>query len=82
MHRRKPSDVLCDLNSVLVTELTSDEDFCSVVFARITLDDGGLAVTLASAGHPVPMLVRSGGEVEEHGDPAPPAGLFDSIEPD
>ncbi len=79
VHHFDPSAVLSDLNTVLLAEGDGDDDrFCTVAFARLELDACGAWVTVSSAGHPLPMLVRATGVVEERGRPGVPVGLFDS----
>lgn len=79
VHHFQPTDVLADLNTVLWTEGgTEDDRFCTVVFARLELDTCGAWVTLASGGHPLPVLVRASGLVEERGRPGLPVGMFDT----
>lgn len=80
VHHFDPSAVLSDLNAVLLGEGgDADDRFCTVAFARLELDTCGAWITLASAGHPLPMLVRASGVVEERGRSGFPAGLFDTV---
>lgn len=79
VHHFQPTDVLADLNTVLWTEGGAEDDrFCTVVFARLELDACGAWVTLASGGHPLPVLVRAAGLVEERGRPGLPVGMFET----
>jgi len=79
VHHHQPDDVLADVNTVLWTEGGAEDDrFCTVVFARLELDACGAWVTLASGGHPLPMLVRASGVVEERGRPGLPIGMFET----
>jgi phosphoserine phosphatase RsbU/P len=79
VHHFEPHAVLRDLNSVLWTEGGAEDDrFCTVAFARLELDTCGAWVTLASGGHPLPMLLRRTGVVEERGRPGLPIGMFES----
>jgi sigma-B regulation protein RsbU (phosphoserine phosphatase) len=80
VHAFLPDAVLRDLNSVLLADGDEDDHFLSVVFGRLELDTCGAWVTLASAGHPIPALIRSAGRVEQRGDPAPPLGMFATVE--
>jgi sigma-B regulation protein RsbU (phosphoserine phosphatase) len=83
VHEFKPSGVLRDVNAVLLAddEVGHDDHFCTAVFARLELDTCGAWLTLASAGHPLPVLVRRSGRVEIRGHPAVPLGMFESIAP-
>ena len=80
VHHFEPDAVLGDVNSVLWTEAgAADDRFCTTVFGRLELDTCGAWLTFASAGHPLPLLVRRSGVVEERGRPGPPVGVFDTI---
>lgn len=83
VHEFSPSDVLRDVNAVFLGDELPDEDdrYCSALFARLELDTCGAWLTVANAGHPLPILVRRSGAVEVRTDPAQPVGLFDTINP-
>jgi serine phosphatase RsbU (regulator of sigma subunit) len=49
------------------------------VFARLELDTCGAWVTLASGGHPLPILVRASGVIEERGCPGDAVGMFETV---
>jgi integral membrane sensor domain MASE1/anti-sigma regulatory factor (Ser/Thr protein kinase) len=59
-----PSDALRALNEAII-EQRSDQRFMTAVLVQLDLagPDGGVA--LSNGGHPPPLLVRAGGEVEE-----------------
>ncbi len=80
VHSFLPSAVLHDLNAVLVTDDDAEADghYCSVVFGRLELDTCGAWVTLASAGHPRPIVVRRAGWIDVRGHVGTPLGMFDS----
>lgn len=79
VHHFQPHAVLNDLNTVLWTEGGAEDDrFCTVAFARLELDTCGAWVTLACGGHPLPMLLRRSGVVEERGRPGLPIGMFET----
>lgn len=92
IRERSPRRVLSVLNEVL---LRRDEDraevgrFLTVALARVETgavgDDGaggaGVPVRVACAGHPLPLVVRPGGVVEEAGKPALLLGLFTEVDP-
>ena len=60
---RDPSAVLRALNTML--DGTTSGRFVTVVYGRVRRHPaGGLHVTVASAGHPPPLLVRTSGDVE------------------
>ena len=83
VHHFNPSRILRDVNATLLAdnEEGADGHFCSAVFVRLELDTCGAWLTLASAGHPLPVLVRRSGRVEPRGHTAVPLGMFDDIEP-
>jgi sigma-B regulation protein RsbU (phosphoserine phosphatase) len=79
----KPSEILREVNAALLAnnEAGLDGHFCSAVFSRLELDTCGAWLTLATAGHPLPVLVRRSGEVEFRGGTGLPLGMFEVIEP-
>jgi sigma-B regulation protein RsbU (phosphoserine phosphatase) len=81
VHKFAPSDVLKDLNAVLLADGDADDHFCTAVFARLELDVCGAWMTLATSGHPQPVLVRASGLIERRGAPSLPLGMFDAIDP-
>ncbi|MDQ6617379.1 MAG: SpoIIE family protein phosphatase [Actinomycetota bacterium] len=83
VHHFNPSDVLCDVNAAILSDNDAilDGHFCSAVFSRLELDTCGAWLTLATAGHPLPVLVRRSRQVEFRGRTALPLGMFDAIEP-
>jgi serine phosphatase RsbU (regulator of sigma subunit) len=63
----RPSAVLARLNDALV-EQHPDRRFCTVVLAHLAAEPGAdVSVTLASGGHPPPIVLRADGDVEESG---------------
>jgi sigma-B regulation protein RsbU (phosphoserine phosphatase) len=79
VHSFLPSAVLAHLNTLLLTDDHADDDdhFCTAVFARMELDTCGAWVTLASAGHPRPIVVRRAGWIDLRGHVGLPLGMFD-----
>jgi integral membrane sensor domain MASE1 len=65
-HEGAPSRVLGLLHGA-VRRQSDDTEFCTAVYARLDDTNGRAAVTLASGGHPLPLLLRSDGTVEEVG---------------
>jgi PAS domain S-box-containing protein len=70
--------VLQTLNTTL--RRRGAEAFCTALYATIETGDTGSTLELASAGHPLPVLVTAAGEVSLIGAPGRLAGLFDDIE--
>jgi integral membrane sensor domain MASE1 len=73
----QPSRILTLLNEAMLWQHGGD-DFCTVAYARIDLRGSGAKVTVSCGGHPLPLVVRAGGEVEEVGRP----GLLLGVEAD
>jgi serine phosphatase RsbU (regulator of sigma subunit) len=64
MERRKPSRILKMLNEAILME-QRDSQFCSAIYMGLKPGPDELVLTLASGGHPLPLILRSSGEVEE-----------------
>jgi PAS domain S-box-containing protein len=75
MQEERPSQVLRTLNEALL-EQRSDRLFCTVTYVRVHLQDGKCRTTVTCAGHPQPLLMRSGGPVETVGRPGTLLGVF------
>ena len=71
---REPSLILTMLNDAMRRQQA--ETFCTIAYARVQRGKGGVRVTLASGGHPLPVLV-SGGTVSEVGEPGTLIGVVE-----
>jgi serine phosphatase RsbU (regulator of sigma subunit) len=61
---QRPAQLLYLLNAALVA--AGSKLFTTLIVGTLVqLDDGGLRLTIASGGHPPPMLLHAGGTVEE-----------------
>ncbi len=80
VHHTEPSGVLLELNNAVLAEPEADGRFCSVVYGHLELDRCGAWVTLASGGHPRPIVVRRAGWLDIRGQPGTLIGLFDDPE--
>jgi anti-sigma regulatory factor (Ser/Thr protein kinase) len=80
VHHDEPGKVLTDLNRTLLGEPDLGERFVSAIYARIEQDVCGAWVTMAVAGHPLPVAVRRAGWIDVRGQPGGLLGLFDQIE--
>jgi phosphoserine phosphatase RsbU/P len=67
-------DVALRLNRMMIDDLGVDQ-YITLVYAEVTLTTG--ALRLVQAGHPHPMILRAGGEVDLLGDGGLPVGLID-----
>jgi sigma-B regulation protein RsbU (phosphoserine phosphatase) len=64
MLHQEPAEILRDLNAALRMAAVDTMQLCTVVYGELELrGDDAAAVTLAVAGHPAPLIVRSGGGV-------------------
>ncbi|MFF1498522.1 SpoIIE family protein phosphatase [Streptomyces sp. NPDC058316] len=59
---------------------TGQSRFLSLLYGELVpLPDGGVRCTLASAGHPLPLLLRPDGEVRPAAEPQMLLGIFDDV---
>jgi PAS domain S-box-containing protein len=75
-HDPPPSRLLTELNERIMIEPDVDLRFSTAAYARLTRTAGTLIVTASSAGHPLPLVVRASGRVEELGEPGTLLGLL------
>ncbi|MEA2715725.1 MAG: phosphoserine phosphatase RsbU/P [Actinomycetota bacterium] len=78
MDLRHPAQVLRKLNDTLLHHQL-DERFCTVAYGRVVPSVGGVRVTVCRGGHPPPLIVRAGGEIEPIGSDGGLIGLFPEI---
>lgn len=71
---RWPADVLSHLNDALIEDRRS---FLTAVHLRFRAEADGIDGTLAVGGHPPPLVLRAGGEVEALGAPGSLIGVLD-----
>lgn len=69
----KPAEVLSMMNEALI----DDERFVTAVMGHVESRDGGLSMTLASAGHPPAILIRRDGLIRTMSGGGIPLGLFE-----
>ena len=77
LHDDSPSHVLGVLNAAL-QDRTSPREVCTVAYARLEAVEAGFVLTFASGGHPLPLLLRTDGTVDEIG----PHGLLLGANPE
>jgi PAS domain S-box-containing protein len=82
-----PSRALESLNAeMLDRQSVGDDRFCTVLFGNIRhigkADDGeaGFEIEFASGGHPLPVILRANGEVEEAGRHGTLLGVYEDPE--
>jgi PAS domain S-box-containing protein len=66
MQEHSPSRILMILNEALRSH-SDDLMFCSAALGFLRLDNGRAELTLATGGHPLPLLLHAEGEVEPVG---------------
>jgi len=76
--QRRPSSLLQELNRSLL-EQSGQERFCTVCYLRLRPSADHVRITLCSAGHPLPLVLRSDGGVESAGRPGQMLGVFPEV---
>jgi PAS domain S-box-containing protein len=74
-----PERVLSLLNEVLLTEAPR-EQFLTVAYANLDVREGQAELAIASAGHPLPLLLHADGRLEHVGQPGTLLGVIPQIE--
>jgi serine phosphatase RsbU (regulator of sigma subunit) len=76
---QSPQRVLSLLNEVLLAEAPR-EQFLTVAYANLRVHEGGTELAIASAGHPLPLLLHADGRLEHVGEPGTLLGVVAEIE--
>ena len=76
MSETRPSALLETLNEAILRQVR-DNMFCTACFARVRRDGANARVTIASGGHPLPLLLHPDGRVETAGEPGTLIGVFE-----
>jgi serine phosphatase RsbU (regulator of sigma subunit) len=76
---QSPQRVLSLLNEVLLAEAPR-EQFLTITYANLRVSDGGTELAIASAGHPLPLLLHGDGQLEQVGEPGTLLGVVPDIE--
>jgi sigma-B regulation protein RsbU (phosphoserine phosphatase) len=82
IHRSEPSQVLETVNQALLAEPVADADttFVTALFARVEPAADRTIVRFATAGHPLPTVLRADGRVELVGEPGTLLGVLPVID--
>ena len=80
VHHAGPTDVLREVNQALLEDHEVEERFASAIYARVEQDVCGAWLTLAVAGHPLPIVVRRAGWIDVRGQVGSLLGLFEDVE--
>jgi serine phosphatase RsbU (regulator of sigma subunit)/PAS domain-containing protein len=79
MQESEPSQVLIMLNDAIRRE-HPDSQFCTAAYGSLVTRPAGAQLTLASGGHPLPLLLTGAGEVSQVGSPGALLGTFPEVE--
>jgi PAS domain S-box-containing protein len=79
MQAPEPSSVLGVLHEAIRRE-HSDSQFCTAAYVRLELRSVGVLATIASGGHPLPLLLAEDGTVTEVGRSGPLLGSYPEVE--
>jgi PAS domain S-box-containing protein len=79
MQEKRPSSVLSVLNEAILRQ-SVDGRFCTVCYVRMHVRENGTRLTVATGGHPLPLILRSDGSVEQAGVPGTLIGVLDDPE--
>jgi serine phosphatase RsbU (regulator of sigma subunit) len=71
-----PSRILEEIDRVMRPRVSSSR-FCTACLVRIEVGDGRTRLSIASAGHPLPVLVRPDGGLVPAGTPGSMLGIVD-----
>ncbi len=74
MREERPSRVLGTLNEAMLRQ-REDRRFCTVLYASIDPRPPSTEIRFAAAGHPLPLVIRADGTVEEVGTPGTLLGI-------
>lgn len=70
-----PREILAQLNEAILRQV-ADFRFCTVLYIRIRETSDGLQATIATGGHPLPLLARADGSVVSVGMPGTLLGVL------
>jgi serine phosphatase RsbU (regulator of sigma subunit)/PAS domain-containing protein len=79
MLENDPSRIL-ELLSEAIMQGQPDSQFCTAAYGRLELKAVGVRLTVASGGHPLPLLITKDGEVDHVGVPGTLLGLVPETE--
>jgi PAS domain S-box-containing protein len=72
----QPDELLRALNDAMLVDNPTDFQFCTVAFASLEVGNGSNRLAVSSGGHPLPIVLRAGGEVESVGEPGTLLGVI------
>jgi PAS domain S-box-containing protein len=72
-YERSPAEMLRVLNRAMLDQFTDEEQFCTVAVVQLR----GERLRVAAGGHPLPLVLRRGGNVETVGRPGALIGVLE-----
>jgi serine phosphatase RsbU (regulator of sigma subunit) len=72
LYEQSPAQMLRVLNRAMLDQFTDDEQFCTVAITFLR----GHELRIASGGHPLPLVLRAGGDVHPSGRPGSLIGVL------
>jgi PAS domain S-box-containing protein len=76
MHSSSPSAIFDVVNQVL-HDRADEGEFCTACLVELTREDDGFRVVTSSAGHPLPVVLRADGTLDQLGAYGPLLGAFE-----
>jgi serine phosphatase RsbU (regulator of sigma subunit) len=76
---QSPRRILTLLNDAIVWQ-RGGEELCSAVYVRLDFDGQSAMLTVSSGGHPLPIVVRADGDVEQIGEPGLLLGVDSDVD--
>jgi PAS domain S-box-containing protein len=77
MQRSYPSHILTLLNEAMLRQQAPQADFCTVALGRFEVHGDRTVLVLATAGHPLPLLLTADGDVRTIGKPGALLGVLE-----
>jgi integral membrane sensor domain MASE1 len=74
VREHRPSRILASLNEAVRREHAADA-VCTALYTTVDVNGSTARLTLASGGHPLPLILRTDGSVEQFGEPGTLLGI-------
>ena len=74
VREHRPSRILASLNDAVRREHEADA-ICTALYATLDVNGSAARVTVSSGGHPLPLILRADGTVEQFGEPGTLLGI-------
>ncbi|HYM58624.1 MAG TPA: SpoIIE family protein phosphatase [Solirubrobacteraceae bacterium] len=75
LHTDRPTLILAELNDA-IRRHGADHRFCTVLYVTLSPRDGNIIASVATGGHPLPLVLRDDGRVETVGRPGTLLGIL------